>query len=653
MRHNLTLKLALSLVLVTGAAIPFVGQSASAQGVLGVPQVNPAQQAPSPTELSLPEEQKKENRTYPGDNTDIEDVKIDVPEPPPVAKIQSPQFFVNDIRVTGITIFKPEDIEPIVTQYKQKDLTLDQLSGLVDEINQKYREAGYLTTQAFIPPQDIENGVVTIEVLEGKIGRLYVSGNKYYKTWFLEKKIPQEPGEPLNIKDLEKTLNRINQQENFRLKAVLSPGQDTGETDLKLEVAERQPWQIAGTFDNQGRPFIGMYRYGVEVTNQNFTGIGDRVFAKWIGASADAGAKDTNVIIAGYTLPISTIGTELGYNFSYSRVNVDLPQVPQGTDVRGTSFNHSILLTQPLDKLRRWTVDAGVNFRAINSYSNIARAAFGLDNQDRIFSTQFGLSYDNVDRWGRTFARGQFTFAPHALGGEEKFSKYEMFFNRVHRLPMRNTLILRAYSQLTPDALPPAEQYQIGGAFSVRGFTEGLLTGDRGWSFGVEDRFPIPFLRHVSPYLADRVQGAVFFDYGQAWLDQSNTSYVDGISGSAGRTLLMSVGTGVRARITRFASGFVDLAWGLVDRNQAEPTAQPTFRVHFGIRSELLPDTMKTHDMGDPVEIKTNNERVATQNTGPYFSNEQVNAVALDDNTGHLGNDGVLDPVSLDANSDY
>ncbi len=556
------------------------------------------------TDLTLPDAQQKESQKLDAEGNEVEKVEIDAPEPPQAQKLQSARFLINDVAVTGVTVFEDEEIEAILSEFEGKNLTLEELGGLVDQLNQLYRSQGYLTTQAFIPPQDIQGGNVQIEVLEGRIGTLSVTGNKFYKTWMLERNIPQEPGDVLNIRDLEDALNRINQQENFRLKAVLSPGTQTGETDVRLELAERQPWQIAGTFDNQGRPFIGFYRYGAEVTSQNFSGIGDKFYARWIGAHG----RRTNVALAGYTLPINRHGTELSYNFAYSRVNPHLGLRRGNPGIRGTAVTHQALITQPLDKNRTFVADAGFNWKYITSFSDIGSKSSVLSRTGRvqIASMQFGMNFDKVDRLGRTFARSQVTVAPN--WGNKRYSQFmklESFFTRLIRLPKNNLLIARGNWHYSPHSLTPAEQMQIGGAFSVRGFTEGLLSGDRGWNFGLEDRFPIPGLRKVSPYLADRIQGAVFFDYGQTWLDRKNALFIPGVSNTLNRQLLMSVGGGFRARLNRYAQGFVDLAWGLTNRTSVEPTRSGhNMRVHFGIRSELLPDTLKKHDTGEPEQLK-------------------------------------------------
>src|SRR5262249_37194304 len=90
-----------------------------------------------------------------------DEVKLDVPETKPSVNLQSPQFFVKHIEVEGSTLFKPEEFRPILEPYENKEVTLEELGKAVDAINKMYQKKGYLTTQAYVPPQDVETGNVT------------------------------------------------------------------------------------------------------------------------------------------------------------------------------------------------------------------------------------------------------------------------------------------------------------------------------------------------------------------------------------------------------------------------------------------------------------------------------------------------------------
>lgn len=579
MNSSYSFRLALSLML-TGM-ICSVSFSSAVNAQTFPAQSDPGLQMPGPSDVEREEQQRKEQKAIPTEDQ-APKIEIETPQTSPSVQIQAPSFKVDTIQVEGSTLFGAADFAAITSPYQGQEATLNDLEKVVEQINKLYWEKGYLTTQAYVPPQDVDKGTVTIKVVEGRLGKICVSENKHYRTKSILKRLSVEEGQLFNIKQLEKDLNWSNQNNNYRLKATLSPGTSTGETNVTLEVAERQPWQISPTFDNQGRPFIGTYRGGVELSNDSLLGFGDRLFAKYLGASG------TNTALGSYFIPINKWGDELGFSYGWSHVDVDL-NVPAQPDIDGIAHSGGIVYSHPFDKRRMWVGDIGINARRIRTFIADTRTSL-----DEIRSAQVGLSFNRPDHLGRTFARVQTSLGLDIFGGNSQFWKTEAMFTRIHQLPWDNTLILRGYGQLTPDDLPSAEAFQVGGAYSVRGYSEGLFVGDRGYNFTIEDRFPIPFLSHVSPWLADRLQGAVFFDIGQTFLDRDNARFVPGVSNRSSNTLLLGTGFGLRARLTQYLQGFIDVGFGLVDRSAAAfPNGDPTARIHFGIRSDLLPEDLK------------------------------------------------------------
>jgi hemolysin activation/secretion protein len=572
-------RITLAALLGTGLALSLTCPAYS-QELSQVPaQVNPGLLNSSPLNAS-----PGSNSKQPAVNPELEklpEVNLDVPEPPSIVELEGNQFHVNKIEVLGNTLVSNTVLQPIVSVYENKSVSLNELGQLVDKINEQYRKKGYLTSIAYIPPQDITAGTVQIRVLEGQVGNISIAGNKFYRTGVVARYLDQGTGDALSIPHLEKNLRRINRQGDFRVRATLSPNAIAGKTDVRLDVEERQPLQVALTFDNQGRPTIGTMRWGAELINRNVSGIGDRFSARWIGAAG------TQTVLGSYFVPINRYGTEIGTTFGFTRVNVDLPKVRDTNSIIGQAFNYGLIVSQPLDREHVFVADAALNFRRVSSWLNDNRD----QTQDDVRSLQFGLNFDKFDRWGRTFARAQTSVGTTWFGGNRQFWKAESVVNRVVRLPKSNYLILRSYAQYSPTALPPVEQFQLGGAYSVRGYNEGLMIGDRGYQFSVEHRWPVPGLRRVNPWLADHIQGATFFDYGRVWNDSKNTRTNPN---QRGYTSLASAGLGVRARLTQYMQGYVDFGFGLLDRNDIEINSQPTARIHFGVRSDLLTDEYKS-----------------------------------------------------------
>lgn len=566
-----------------------------AQEITPPQQVNPGLVVPEPTEDPTPYGIEKE-RPAP--------VELELPEQPTTGlEDETIRFEVQHIELEGNTVFSDEVLEPFVQPYEGRKVTLKELSQLTEAIAERYRNAGYMTTQVYLPPQSIENGVVRIAIVEGSIGKVVITGNKYYKARIIRDQLDFEPGELLNIEDLEANLNNVNRNQPYRLKAVLSRGEETGETDINLDVLETQPWQVTATFDNQGRPFIGMFRYGVEVSNESLLGYGDRLSLRYLGANG------TQVGAASYNIPVHRSGTTVGYGYSFGYVNVDLDRRSQPT-IEGFAHNHSLTLSQPLNRSRSLMWDGAMNFREISTLVSGDKVS-----GDSIRSLSTGISYNRYDAWGRTFARLQTDFGLKWMGGNREFWKTNAYLTRLVVLPKNNLVILRGSAQMTPHDVPSAEAFQIGGAYSVRGFTEGLLIGDRGYNFGVEWRWPIPGLRHVSPWLGERLQGVLFYDIGQVFVDNNDPNYSRENWNDKDRNLLHAAGTGLRFRLTQYLSGFVDFGFGITRLFRVEPNGQPTMRVHFGVQSELLPKEYKVQS--DQKTVISRIQRTGGEITAP------------------------------------
>lgn len=512
---------------------------------------------------------------------ELEEIRLETPDAIPKSRAPVAGFPVRRIVVEGSTLFSEERLHEAIASYEGREQSLETLQGAIDAIQALYRDQGYLTTQAYIPPQAVNDGTLLIRVREGTIGKVLLEGAKYYKASILRQgPVSQRPGALFNVTRLEEELNRSNRMnDGYRFKAVLKAGELPGQTDIRLQVLEKQPLQITPTFDNQGRPGIGMFRSGWEIRNDSLTGRGDRLDTRWL---TSAGAQ---MATASYSLPINRFGTELTASVGYGKVTPNFSG-RSVTSLLGDSLSYSVGIMHPLDRDHHWTLDAGLSRQRVNTYVNNMQTDL---NDIRAFQT--GLTYDRYDRWGRTYNRVQAMAAFGGTGGltgSGRFFKMENYFTRIVLLPKRQMLFLKGYGQWSPNAVPMAEQFQVGGYNSVRGFTQGALMGDKGFSAGIEHRFPIPGLGRLSPSLDRTLQGAWFYDIGRIWLNGGQNRVLATL-GSAKAPLMQSVGVGLRAQFSRYLQGFLDVGFVLSGRQTIDGRQQPMARLHLGIRTDLMP----------------------------------------------------------------
>ena len=118
-----------------------------------------------------------------------------VPEVADEARALETKTLVSRIDVKGVTVLTESQIRAIVGHYEGRQLSISDFKEIADLISDEYRERGYVTTIAYLPPQKIENHVLVIEVLEGKLGKVEISGNKHFSERGLLKYLSQKENE--------------------------------------------------------------------------------------------------------------------------------------------------------------------------------------------------------------------------------------------------------------------------------------------------------------------------------------------------------------------------------------------------------------------------------------------------------------------------
>jgi len=197
-----------------------------------------------------------------------------LPEPeglPP----EGEKVLIKTITVTGVTLLAQKEIDEIIAEFQNKEISLREMQKAADLITDSYRIKGYVTSRAYLPPQKIEEGILEIRVVEGITGDIEIKGNQYFKTSLYRKQIRLKKGDPFDYELLRKGLSRINQLADRNAKAVLMPGKEAGSTDILLEVQDRLPIHIGLDWDTFGSRYIEKDRYRVTLTHNNLLGLDD------------------------------------------------------------------------------------------------------------------------------------------------------------------------------------------------------------------------------------------------------------------------------------------------------------------------------------------------------------------------------------------
>lgn len=487
--------------------------------------------------------------------------------PPLPAPLQSKEKVnVQKINVIGATLLKAGEIKAIIAPYENKTITITELEEAVNKITDAYRQEGYITSRAYLPPQKIEQGIVEIRVMEGVMGSIDVKGNRYFKTKTILKKFTLKKGQPFNYTLLRKDMVRVNDAPDRSSRAVLMPGKDAGSTDVVLEVKDRLPIHAGFSWDDFGSRYIDGQRYMVNFTHNNLLGFDDKLTFQYQLAQA----KRYYLKNIRYLLPIGS-DLEIGAFAALSRIK--LGKEFEDSDARGKSKVYSLFLNKYLIDTETFDLNLSFAFdyKDITNYQNQVAIS-----EDKLRIVKGGFDMDLSDNFGRTLFTYELDYGiPKIMGGLKtsadtssrdgaggKFVKHNINLLRLQKLPFSSSLLWKNQIQLSPNILTAAEQFQLGGIVNVRGYPPAEVVGDNGYSMTWELSMPFYFIpKDIKVPLSqakfyDAFRFVTFYDWGNVHLRRP-------LSSEEKARTLRSVGCGMRFNLPEDFSIRLEYAWAL------------------------------------------------------------------------------------------
>jgi hemolysin activation/secretion protein len=157
------------------------------------------------------------------------------------AKPAEPTFRVTGYRIEGNTVLPPDKFD-FLTNYTGAAVSFSRIRDGLGELQLLYRNLGFATVSVTLPQQKLTNGVVRVGVIEGKLARITLTGNRYYSSNNVMRALPSlQTNILLNTKWLQPEINRANQNPDRQIYPVVSPDAEPGYSDLALRIKDRLP----------------------------------------------------------------------------------------------------------------------------------------------------------------------------------------------------------------------------------------------------------------------------------------------------------------------------------------------------------------------------------------------------------------------------
>ncbi len=465
--------------------------------------------------------------------------KVEVtPAAAPAASPDGATMVVRQLRVSGAKVYSEAQLLAVTGFVPGSVLTLDALNRMATRIADHYHRNGYFVAQAYLPAQDIKDGVVTIAVLDGRYDKI-VLNNKTNVSDELAMQLLSGigSGDTVTAAPLESRLMLLSDLPGVKVRSTLAPGSSVGASDLIVELTPGR--RISGSVDadNAGNRYTGAYRAGATINFAEPLGRGDVASLRLLTSG-----KGMNYARASYQMRFgkATAGV------AYSRLNYELQREFASLDADGSASVASVFASYPLIRSRNSNLSAMLAYDDKTFQDRIGTTGGLTDKQSHVL---MGSLYgERRDQFG---GGGLNTFSVTLSSGEidietplmrqidaetarsnGSFNKIGVSASRLQRVTDTLTMTAAINAQLASKNLDLSEKMELGGMYGVRAYPEGEGYGDQGYVLNLEARQALPVSYGQLALVA-------FVDHGNVTVNH------DAFSDAPNRRRLSAAGVGV------------------------------------------------------------------------------------------------------------
>ena len=476
---------------------------------------------------------------------------------------------VQAYQIDGLPGVPADKLAAVTAPFTGKARHFEDLSNAVAAVTLfVQRDLGYYVGMAYLPEQNPKNGIVHIQVMEGRLDQVKVnwSDDLPVKRDVIEAHLAAfKPGSVLRVDEVERAVLLLGDLPGVRTRFEIEPGRTPG--TASLVVTPQAEARVAGSaeFDTLGSRYTGITRWGVQAAIASPLGWGDTLMLH-ARTTTSTGLYDGGL---SYIVPVGAQGLKLGASLAGVSYQVDRSFFTQS--LHGSALASNVFGTYPVIRSRNLNLFglASVNYKRFDDqFDDFSTRKSSTGVQLGVLGDlRDGLLGGGINTYDAAWTQGRMSFDPALTpdGIRPSYGKLTLGASRLQNiLPGRLQFYARYKGQLTNANLDATERLPLGGADGVRAFGPSEGTGDDAHLLSAELRLlpPESWFGRASRELAFRT----FYDWGH-----SKYSHDPLPTGLVNTTTLAAVGLGLSwERPSEFALRF-DLAWRAQGHADIEP----------------------------------------------------------------------------------
>jgi hemolysin activation/secretion protein len=436
------------------------------------------------------------------------------------ATLKTVSIIVKKFEIVGSTVFSQKELQAVTAPFIDRPLSFADLFQARSAITKLYTDSGYMNSGAYIPPQELQNGTVIIQIVEGELEAINVTGTKRLNPDYIRRRIELAGSKPVKIDSLLEALQMLRLDPLIEnVSAELSAGVRPGTSILDVQIQEADAFTVFTQVDNQGPPSVGTNQISAGLSHGNLFGFGDRFDFNYTHT------EGRNNFDATYAIPVNARNGKLifalGTNFN------EVIEEPFNTlDIQSNSRYYELDFRQPLLLKPTQELAIGISFSRQESETSLLDTPFPLsrgadeDGKTKISAVRFWQEWVTRNEQQVIALRSQFSVGLELFDAtlnqdapDSSFFVWRGQAQWIRRFDEDFLFILRGDIQLAPQALVPLEQFQLADANTVIGYPQNVAVGDNGFFAAAELRIPIMRIRRIDGV----IQLTPFFNIGTVW----------------------------------------------------------------------------------------------------------------------------------------
>ena len=424
-------------------------------------------------------------------------------EPQMAAQTQA-SFVLQTVEFAGATGVPESELQAAVAGMIGQNVTFQDLEKIAAKATEVYRKHGLALVQVFVPVQEVKEGRVKLQVVEGQLGEVNIDlapGTPLQKERVAKTLAILEPGKPLNSRNYERAMLLLSDLPGIKPQSAISAGTVSGATDLKVVVSERDRLKFGLELDDYGTRDSGRYRLTGSMRWASPFERGDNLDLRIMAAQG----MHTAFGRISYESPVGYSGLRIGGGLARVQYELGGPFAalkPTGVgNVADVSFSYPIIRQRSTNLFLRGVLDS-------KSLTDRFEAV-GYETRKRINGGGLGISLENRDRFGgggytslnamayhgnlnlRDAMSQSFDKPPFGYNTEGGFNKFTLQFARLQYLAPKFSLFVGGGMQRASKNLDTYEKLSLSGPKAVRAYASGEVLVDDGWLGTVELRFAL------------------------------------------------------------------------------------------------------------------------------------------------------------------